>query len=151
MRKENLPDDKFVELRKEKMRPFLKEFHDWLLKKQLELIPNMNTAKAVNYAINERPKFIRFLDSALLTPDNNVAENAIRPFVIGRKNWLFSNTPSGATASAYFYSLIETAKINGLEPFAYLNYLFEKLPSIKNDADLKRLLPYNLTLDMLKI
>ena len=63
-----------------------------------------------------------------MTPDNNSAENAIRPFVVGRKNWLFAGTPKGALASAGLYSLIETAKANGLEPYRYLRYLFEELP-----------------------
>jgi len=73
-------------------------------------------------------------------PDN-LAENAIRPFVVGRKNWLFSSHPRGAAASATIYSLIETAKANGLQAYHYLRFLFEKLPLVKNDDDYKNLLP----------
>jgi transposase len=73
-------------------------------------------------------KLIRYLDAWYITPDNNGVENAIRPFVLGRKNWLFANTPRGACASASLYSLVETAKANGLEPYHYLNYLFTHLP-----------------------
>ena len=62
--------------------------------------------------------------------DNNRSERAIKPFVIGRKNWLFANTPRGAKSSAIIYSIVETAKENGLVPFAYLTYLFEKLPNV---------------------
>lgn len=79
-----------------------------------------------------------------MTPDNNLAENAIRPFVVGRKNWLFSGTPEGAQASASLYSLIETAKANNLEPYKYLRYLFEKLPFVSSEKDLANLLPMNL-------
>ena len=76
--------------------------------------------------------------------DNNLLENAIRPFVVGRKNWLFSVTPEGARASALFYSHIETAKANGLEPSKYLRYLFEKFPYAKTSEDIFSLLPMNI-------
>ncbi|MBF0557070.1 MAG: transposase domain-containing protein, partial [Nitrospirae bacterium] len=69
------------------------------------------------------------------------AENAIRPFVVGRKNWLFSGHPRGAEASAALYSLIETAKANGLEPYKYLRYIFEQLPYARTEDDYKSLLP----------
>jgi len=70
-----------------------------------------------------------------------MAENTIRPFVIGRKNWLFSGTPEGAAASATLYSLIETAKANGLEPYWYLRHLIENLPDAMTEDDYKALLP----------
>ena len=82
-----------------------------------------------------------YIEAGFLKPDNNVAENAIRPFVLGRKNWLFAGAPKGAEASATFFSLIETAKVNGLEPYAYLRYLFEKLPLAQSEADYLALLP----------
>ena len=68
-------------------------------------------------------------------------ENAIRPFVVGRKNWLFSGSPRGAHASACIYSIIETAKANGLEPYWYLRYLFEKLPACKGDDEIRSIMP----------
>ena len=76
--------------------------------------------------------------------DNNRSERSIKPFVIGRKNWLFSNTPTGASSSSIIYSLIETAKENGLDLFRYLTYLFEQLPNInvKDTAALENLLPW---------
>ena len=100
---------------------------------------------AVNYTLKQWPRLIRYLDHGEVTPDNNAAENAVRPFVIGRKNWLFAGTPAGATASAGLYSLIETAKANGLEPYKYLRYLFEKLPFSLSEDDYGKLLPQNLT------
>ena len=90
---------------------------------------------------NQWPRLIRFLDDGLIPLDNNPAENAIRPFVVGRKNWLFSHTPSGAQASAAIYSLIETAKANGLSPYEYLQYVFETLPTL-SENDLNTLLPW---------
>lgn len=75
--------------------------------------------------------------------DNNRAENAIRPFVIGRKNWMFSDTPQGASASAQTYSLIETAKANGREPYAWLRYVLERLMAAQSVDDYEALLPWN--------
>ena len=74
-----------------------------------------------------------------------MAENSIRPFVIGRKNWLFAGTPKGAEASALLYSLIETAKMNGLEPFKYLRYIFKKIPLAQSTRDYRALLPQSLS------
>ncbi len=82
-----------------------------------------------------------WLESPHVTLDNNLAENAIRPFAVGRKNWLFSGSPSGAEASAAIYTIIETAKANDLEPYWYLRYLLEKLPEAMTEDDFKSLLP----------
>ena len=86
-------------------------------------------------------RLVIYADTYHVTMDNNMAENTIRPFVIGRKNWLFSGTPAGAAASAAIYSLIETAKANGLEPYWYLRYLFENLPGAMTKDDYRALLP----------
>jgi transposase len=79
-----------------------------------------------------------------------MAENSIRPFVVGRKNWLFSGTPEGAEASALLYSLIETAKANKLEPYAYLRYIFDRLPTASSLEDYEALLPWNIALGQVK-
>ena len=84
--------------------------------------------------------------SPYLTPDTNMIENAIRPFVVGRKNWLFSGSPRGAHASATLYSLIETAKANGVEPYRYLRYVFTKLPDMHRRDDYRSLTPQYLDL-----
>ena len=80
--------------------------------------------------------------------DNNRSERSIKPCVIGRKNWLFANTPKGAKASATIYSIVESAKENGLNPFNYLKYLFEKLPNIdiQDQSAIDELLPWSSTL-----
>ena len=103
--------------------------------------------KAIHYTLNLWPELIVYLEDGNIPIDNNRAENAIRPFVIGRKNFLFSGSPRGARASAALYSLIETAKANQLEPWAYLNYLFEKLPTAKSEQTLLALLPQNLKME----
>jgi transposase len=77
-----------------------------------------------------------------MTPDTNACENAIRPFVVGRKNWLFSGSPRGAAASAALFSIIETAKANGHEPYWYLRGLFEKLPLARTETGLLQLAPF---------
>jgi len=99
--------------------------------------------KAVNYLDNNWSRLERYIEGGNLPIDNNRAENAIRPFVIGRKNWLFSDTPKGATASAQIYSLIETAKANGQEPYAYLRHILERLPQVNSVEGYEALLPWN--------
>lgn len=76
-----------------------------------------------------------------LAIDTNLAENVIRPFALGRRNWLFADTVKGAKASATIYGIVETAKANGLEPYAYLRTLLERLPHAKTVADFEALLP----------
>lgn len=103
--------------------------------------------KAIHYALGLWPQLIIYIDDGNIPIDNNPAENAIRPFVIGRKNFLFSGSPRGAHASATLYTLVETAKANHLEPWAYLNYLFEKLPAAKTEQALLALIPQNLKME----
>jgi transposase len=91
--------------------------------------------------LNQWDRLVVYLDDGLLKPDNNAAENAIRPFVLGRKNWLFAGAPKGAKASATLFSLIETAKANNLEPYGYLRYLFTSLLHAHSEADSLKLLP----------
>ena len=137
------PED-FMEKRKARVLPILAAFKEWLESKEDQLVPSSHLGKAVSYTLKEWPKLIRYLDSPYLTPDTNLIENAIRPFVIGRKNWLFSGSPVGAHASATLYSLIETAKANGIEPYRYLRYIFAKLPLAKSREDFEKLTPQNL-------
>ena len=117
------------------------DFKKWLDETEPLTPPRGLLGKAIRYALNNWSKLIEYIEDGRLKPDNNVAENAIRPFVLGRKNWLFAGHPDGATACATFLSLIETAKANKLEPFAYLRYLFEKLPNANTEAQYRELLP----------
>jgi transposase len=132
------------QLRQEKAKPILDEFKDWLQTKQPLTPPKGLLGQAISYTLSNWKKLIVYLQDGRLRPDNNLVENAIRPYVLGRKNWLFSGSPDGAMASATFFTLIETAKANGLEPYAYLRHIFEKLPLAQTEQDLKDLLPQNI-------
>ena len=133
--------ERFVAARRARVQPVLDTFHGWLQDKRDQVLPGSALGKAVAFALGEWPKLIRYLEHPQLTPDNNACEQAIRPFVVGRKNWLFSGSPRGAKASATLYSLIETAKANRREPYWYLRELFEKLPHARTRADYLTLLP----------
>ena len=131
-------------------RPILDAIKTWLDATVTRTPPKSLLGKAVHYALGQWPILTTFLEDGRLEIDNNTAENAIRPFVIGRKNWLFAGSPKGAETSALLYSLIETAKANALEPWAYLNHLFEHLPAAKTPEAIAALLPHNLTMDDIK-
>ncbi|VAW72890.1 Mobile element protein [hydrothermal vent metagenome] len=119
----------------------LNKLREWLDKNLTQTPPSSATGKALHYLNNEWEKLIAYLKDGRLNIDNNLAENAIRPFVIGKKNWLFSHSVKGVKASANLYSLIETVKANGLEPYAYLRYLFTELPKAQTVEDIEVLLP----------
>ncbi len=140
-----------VDLRQEKAVPILKEFENYLNALSSKTPPKGLLGKAVNYALKNWSELIRYLENGHITPDNNAAENALRPFVLGRKNWLFSGHPDGACASATLFSLVETAKANGLKPYFYLRYLFEQLPLAKTEDEYRKLLPQNLTPDQIAL
>jgi transposase len=144
VRSENLTEEAFVKKRKEDAEPILKQFHSWLLKRADEVPPKNLMGIAINYSLNQWEKMIAYLESYHLTPDNNACENAIRPFVIGRKNWLMAGSPEGAKSSCGIYSLIETAKQNDIIPAHYLTALFEKVPYASSPEDWEKLLPWNI-------
>ena len=123
--------------------PLLDQLKAWLDKTQPQIAGQTALGKAVNYLASNWGRLVRYVEGGNLPIDNNRAENAIRPFVIGRKNWLFSDTPKGATASAQIYSLIETAKANGQEPYAWLRHILERLPTAQSVEDYEALLPWN--------
>ncbi len=137
-------EEKF-NIRQTKSVPLLNEFKLWLEQSAKQVLPKTALGTAIRYTLNQWHKLIGYSQSGLTNIDNNRAERAVKPFVIGRKNWLFSNTASGANASAILYSLIETAKANGLTPFNYLMYLLQELP--KKPDDLEYLMPWNVKLE----
>ena len=140
-KKNGLSNEQLLKERQEKAKPVLDEFKRWLNVKVDEAPPKSLLGKAIHYALNQWHRLVVYADTGHVSPDNNMAENTIRPFVVGRKNWLFSGTPEGAAASAALYSLIETAKANGLEPYWYLRHLIENLPDAMTEDDYKALLP----------
>lgn len=123
--------------------PVLQKLKSWLDKSLSHAPPQSLIGKALHYLHEQWPKLIRYVESGHYPIDNNAAENAIRPFVIGRKHWLFSSSPKGAVASANLYSVIETAKANGLEPYAYLRKIFTELPQATTLEQIEALLPWN--------
>jgi len=145
-RQRGLSPEEIVSVRRKQALPVLDEFKAWMDKRINQTPPKGLVGQALSYAITQWPRLIRYLENSHITPDNNLAENAIRPFVIGRKNWLFAGSPSGADAAATLYSLIETAKVCGLDPYHYLRTLFEKLPYASTEAEYSALLPQNFTL-----
>ncbi|VXD04538.1 conserved hypothetical protein [Pseudomonas sp. 8Z] len=137
------PDSERLAARQQRSQPLLDQLKAWLDKTQPRVAGQTALGKAVNYLTSNWSRLVRYVEGGNLPIDNNRAENAIRPFVIGRKNWLFSDTPKGATASAQIYSLIETAKANGQEPYAWLRYILERLPAAQRLEDYEALLPWN--------
>jgi hypothetical protein len=123
--------------------PVVEAFRAWLDETLPKVVPGSAIGKALSYTVSQWPKLIRFLDDGRAELHNNRAENAIRPFVIGRNNWKFSDTVAGAKASANLYSLIETAKANGLEPYGYLRRLFQELPKAESLETIEALLPWH--------
>ena len=129
--------------RQQHSQPLLTQLKAWLEKTQPQVTAQNALGKAVNYLASNWSRLERYIEAGHLPIDNNRAENAIRPFVIGRKNWLFSDTPKGATASAQIYSMIETAKANGQEPYAYLRHILDRLSTASSVEDYEALLPWN--------
>ena len=138
--KDKSVDDKYT-ARQEVSLPILSKLKIWLEQDQPNLVGNSKLIEAANYLANQWHKLIRYVDDGRLSIDNNRAERAVKPFVIGRKNWLFSQTANGAHASATLYSIVETAKINGLIPFNYICACLDEL--CQPEPDIDSLLPWN--------
>lgn len=123
-----LPPDQRQQERLAREIPMLEAFWVWAESMQHNLPPKCKTSEALLYALKHKTGLMNYLKDGNCSISNNLAENSIRPFTIGRKNWLFSGSPKGATASAIIYSLVETAKANGLSPYLYLEYILGDLP-----------------------
>ena len=132
-----------LQARQELSLPVLAKIHAWLDKTQPAAAPKSALGTALTYLRNCWPMLIRYTERGDLPIDNNRCENAIRPFVIGRKAWLFNDTVAGANSSAIIYSLVETAKANGLEPYLWLRRVLRELPAAKTVEDVEALLPWN--------
>jgi len=135
--------------RHEKSRPLATALHTWLQDALPRIAPQTLTGKALAYLDGQWHKLVRVLGDGRVPLDTNLVENAIRPFVLGRKNWLFADTARGAEASANLYSLVESAKANGLDPTAYLRHVFTHLPAATTLAEIEPLLPHRVDRDAL--
>lgn len=134
----------FMKQRKNRSEQIFKNIHTRLLKLLPQAPPGLAFGKAINYTLDNWEQLTNYVEHSDLTPSNNIAERAVRPFVIGRKNWLFSGSPTGAESSAILYSLIESAKLHKLVPIKYLYYIFRKIPYCTSEDDFRALLPFNI-------
>ncbi|WP_260444761.1 transposase [Burkholderia sp. Bp8986] len=116
----------------------------WLPSHPPGVVPSSLLGKALQYMSGQWPKLVRYVGNGNWPISNNLCENAIRPFVVGRKGWLFSDTVAGAQASANLYSLVETCKANGVEPYRYLVWLFTRLPLAATADDYADLMPWRM-------
>jgi len=146
----DLSDEERYQLRQEKSLPLLNTFKAWLEKNAAKVMKGLLTRKAMDYTLNQWDYLVGYCERGDLNISNAGAENAIRPFALGRKAWLFADTSQGAKASATCYSLIETAKANGLEPSAYIHHVLERIAKADTLEKLEALLPWNAELLALK-
>ena len=146
IKQNNLDLNAIKTYRQQHSKPLLLEFRDWLLKKQTQAPPQSSLGKAVFYFLEHWEQLVVYLEYAFLDIDNNFTEQRIKPFTIGRKNWLFMGNERGGEAAAVFFSLIESAKANGLNTYAYFRYIMSELPLIDlhNKAALLKLLPHRI-------
>ena len=140
------PEERY-EKRLEQEKPVLDALLSWANEMQAKTAPKSALGRAIHYLLEQWPYLTRYLEDGRLELSNNRAERSMKPFVMGRKNWLFANTPGGAQASAMIYSLIETAKENGLDPYRYLLWILQTAPQLSetNKAWAESLLPANAT------
>ncbi len=133
--------------RLKQQKPVLDTFWAWVDVTRDQALPKSKLSDALNYAHNHKQELINYLEDGNCALSNNLAENSIRPFTIGRKNWLFSGSPKGAAASAAVYSIVESAKANGINPYKYLCYIFSELPGVlfrQHPEFLEEYLPWSL-------
>ena len=147
---EKLPPEEKTRQRQQLAQPVLDDLKAWLEKNSTRVPRDSLTYKAIQYTLNQWELLIGYLADGRLNISNALAENAIRPFAVGRRNWLFADTPRGAKASATVYSLIETAKANGLEPFAYIHHVLQHIGGASTVEEIEALLPWNVTLSKLQ-
>ena len=140
----DMPVEERQKERQGELKILLDDFFAWVKNEYDISLPKTHYGLALNYALEQKDKVMRVLEDGRLELENNKAERAVKPFVIGRKNWLFSNTPAGADASCILYGIVETAKLNGLIPFEYLKHVMETMRGQKiTEALIDELLPWS--------
>lgn len=142
----NLPPEELVSKRKELIKPIFDEFHKWLLEMEPKVPPTLKFGRAINYALSSWQHLLNYLDCPDLFVDNSIAERSIKPFVIGRKNWLFSGSEKGAESSCFLFTLIENAKYYHLDPYEYLRCVFDQSVNCQTKKDYEKLLPWNISI-----
>jgi transposase len=142
-------DEKFIH-REEKSRPILIEMHEYLVAQQPSIPPKSLLGQAVSYTLNQWSKLLTYLKDGRLENNNNRSERAIKPFVIGRKAWLFADSVEGAHAAATIFSFIETCKHHQIEPYYWFKYVLQTLPSCQTLEEFEALLPFNIDRNLLR-
>ena len=142
----DLSIEKRLEIRTKESLPILERFSTWLNEYSLLALPKSKLGEAIEYTINQWDYLKNYTLDGRLDIDNNRTERAIKPFVVGRKAWLFSNTPKGANSSAILYSIVETAKENRLKPYDYMKYLLDQIPNLNDLSSIDQLLPWSDTI-----
>ena len=143
-RRDNLDAQALQQQRKQHSKPVLEQIEALALQHLHGVLPGSLLGKALHYVTAQWPKLVRYVDDGRYPIDNNACENAIRPFVVGRRNWLFADTVAGANASANLYSLLQTCRVNGIDGYRYLRALLIELPRAKTVEDFEALLPWRL-------
>ena len=143
---DGLPPEQKKKERLNREKPLLEAFWSWAEISSAGELPKSKLHTAFHYALNNRQEFFNYLEDGNCSISNSLAENCIRPFVIGRKNWLFAGSPKGAVASAGIYTLVETAKANGLDAMKYIKYILSDMPGstfLENPEYLDDYLPWD--------
>tara|TARA_B100001996_G_scaffold379343_1_gene364945 strand:- start:281 stop:1933 length:1653 start_codon:yes stop_codon:yes gene_type:complete len=146
-KKEKLPPDKIKALRQKESKPILEDFKLWLEKYKPKTSSKMLIGKAIRYALNHWPSLLLYLEDGRLEIDNNRSERMMKAFAVGRKNWMFYDQVAGAEAGAIYYSLIETCKHHGIDPYLWMRYALKMIPLVTTP---EALLPYNCDPNVLK-
>ena len=143
-RRDRMDAPALQQLRKLHSKPVLEQIEALALQHLHGVLPGSLLGKALHYVTAQWPKLVRYVDDGRYPIDNNACESAIRPFVVGRRNWLFADTVGGAHASANLYSLLQTCLVNGIDGYRYLRALLVELPKAKTVEDFEALLPWQL-------
>lgn len=150
LKEDKATNEQIKQARMTEAKPILSEFKQWLLTQQKTSLPKSPLGKALFYSIKHWDSLSQYINDGRLEIDNNRSERAIKPFVIGRKNWLFNTSTKGADASSILFSLVQTCKEHGVDVFAYFKFALESVAKCNNEHDIQLLLPYNVNPDLLK-
>ena len=143
MRDQGLSVQQRYDYRQQYSKPLLEQFKTFLDENRTKVLSKSPLGEASTYAVNQWPKLIRYIEDGRLEIDNGLSERKIKPFVIGRKNWIFCNSIAGAKAADVLFSIIETCELHKIEPYAYLRFVLTKIPYAKTVEELEQLMPFN--------
>lgn len=149
LKEEKATVEQITHTRLTEVKPILTQFKQWLLTQQKTVLPKSPLGKALFYSIKHWDSLTQYTNDGRLEIDNNRSERAIKPFVISRKNWLFSSSTKGADASSILFSLVQTCKEHGVDVFAYFKYALESVVKCTNEEEIQFLLPYNVNTELL--